>query len=50
MYDLIIVGETPSGSSARRAAGKRGFQRFIDKVNFTRYKPCGGAFSLYAYA
>jgi geranylgeranyl reductase family protein len=48
MYDLIIVGGGPSGSSAGRVAGKRGLSTLlIEKENFPRYKPCGGALSSY---
>lgn len=48
MYDLIIVGGGPSGASAGRAAGKRGLLTLlIEKKNFPRYKPCGGALSSY---
>lgn len=48
MYDLIIVGGGPSGASAGRAAGKRGLSTLlIEKKNFPRYKPCGGALSSY---
>ncbi|RXA20512.1 geranylgeranyl reductase family protein [Methanosarcina sp. MSH10X1] len=48
MYDLIIVGGGPSGASAGRAAGKRGLLTLlIEKENFPRYKPCGGALSSY---
>lgn len=49
MYDLIIVGGGPSGASAGRAAGKAGISTLlIEKENFPRYKPCGGALSPYA--
>lgn len=48
MYDLIIVGGGPSGASAGRVAGKRGLSTIlIEKENFPRYKPCGGALSSY---
>lgn len=48
MYDLIIVGGGPSGASAGRVAGKRGLSTLlIEKENFPRYKPCGGALSSY---
>jgi geranylgeranyl reductase family protein len=48
MYDLIIVGGGPSGTSAGRTAGKRGLLTLlIEKENFPRYKPCGGALSSY---
>jgi geranylgeranyl reductase family protein len=49
MYDLIIVGGGPSGASAGREAGKRGLSTLLlEKENFPRYKPCGGALSSYA--
>lgn len=48
MYDLIIVGGGPSGASAGRIAGERGLLTLlIEKENFPRYKPCGGALSSY---
>lgn len=44
MFDLIIVGAGPSGSSAGRLAGKLGLETLvIEKQLFPRYKPCGGA-------
>jgi geranylgeranyl reductase family protein len=49
MYDLIIVGAGPSGASAGRIAGKKGLSTLLlEKENFPRYKPCGGALSSYA--
>ncbi len=46
MYDLIIVGGGPSGASAGRTAGNRGLLTLlIEKENFPRYTPCGGALS-----
>lgn len=46
MYDLIIVGGGPAGSSAGRRAGQLNLDTLlIEKQNFPRYKPCGGAFS-----
>ncbi len=46
MYDLIIVGGGPAGSSAGREAGKRGLKTLlIEKEQFPRYKLCGGALS-----
>lgn len=48
MYDLIIVGGGPSGASAGRIAGKKGLLTLLlEKENFPRYKPCGGALSSY---
>ncbi|WP_407357268.1 geranylgeranyl reductase family protein [Methanolobus sp. WCC5] len=49
MYDLIIIGGGPSGSSAGRVAGKNGIKTLlIEKKTFPRYKPCGGALSEHA--
>ena len=46
MYDLIIIGGGPSGSSAARMAGKSNLDTLlIEKESFPRYKPCGGAVS-----
>jgi geranylgeranyl reductase family protein len=46
MYDLIVVGAGPSGSTAARMACKLGLNvLIIDKDRFPRYKPCGGGLS-----
>jgi geranylgeranyl reductase family protein len=46
MYDLIVVGAGPSGCSAARRASKLGLNvLIINKNQFPRYKPCGGALS-----
>ncbi len=46
MYDLIIAGAGPAGSSAARFVGKMGLDvLLIDKDRFPRYKPCGGGLS-----
>lgn len=46
MYDLVIIGGGPSGSAAGRLAGNTGLRTLlIEKENFPRYKPCGGALS-----
>jgi len=46
VYDLIVVGAGPAGSSAARAAAREGLQVLIlEKESFPRYKPCGGALS-----
>jgi geranylgeranyl reductase family protein len=46
LYDLIVVGAGPAGSSAARAAAKCGLEVLvIEKEKFPRYKPCGGALS-----
>ncbi len=49
MYDLIIIGGGPSGSSAGRRAGQLGLSTLlIEKEKFPRNKPCGGALSSHA--
>lgn len=46
MYDLVVVGAGPAGSSAARAAAKAGlYVLLLEKESFPRYKPCGGALS-----
>ncbi|HJX31821.1 MAG TPA: geranylgeranyl reductase family protein [Thermodesulfobacteriota bacterium] len=46
MYDLIVVGGGPSGSSAGRRAAQLGLHTLlIEKEYFPRYKACGGAVS-----
>ena len=46
MYDLVIAGAGPAGSSAAMEAAKRGCKTLlIDKDSFPRYKPCGGGLS-----
>ena len=49
MYDVIIIGGGPSGASAGRRAGKLGLNTLLlEKEEFPRYKPCGGALSRHA--
>ena len=49
MYDVIIVGGGPSGTSAGRRAGRLGLKTLLlEKENFPRYKPCGGGLSEHA--
>jgi geranylgeranyl reductase family protein len=44
MFDLVVVGAGPAGSSAAGLAGKLGLKTLvIEKDQFPRYKPCGGA-------
>jgi geranylgeranyl reductase family protein len=44
MFDLIVVGAGPAGSSAARRAGKLGLETvLLEKQQFPRYKACGGA-------
>ncbi len=46
MYDAIIVGAGPAGSAAARTAALHGLNALvIERENFPRYKPCGGALS-----
>ncbi len=46
MYDLIVAGAGPAGSTAARTASKMGLKTLIlEKEIFPRYKPCGGALS-----
>jgi geranylgeranyl reductase family protein len=43
MFDLIVVGGGPAGSSAARRAGALGLQTLLlEKEQFPRYKACGG--------
>ena len=44
MFDLIVVGGGPDGSSAAGWAGKLGLKtHLVEKEQFPRYKACGGA-------
>ena len=46
MYDIIVIGGGPAGSSAARKASSLGLKTLlIEKENFPRYKPCAGAVS-----
>ena len=46
MFDVIVVGGGPAGSSAARKASSRGLTTLLlEKERFPRYKPCGGAVS-----
>lgn len=46
MWDAIVVGAGPAGSSAARTAAKGGLRvLLIDENTFPRYKFCGGALS-----
>jgi len=46
MYDLIVAGAGPAGSTAARSAALQGLDVLIlEKETFPRYKPCGGALS-----
>lgn len=51
MYDCVVVGAGPAGSSAGRRAAQRGLKTLlIEKEQFPRYKPCAGAVSRRALA
>lgn len=46
MYDVIIIGAGPSGTTAARLAGQRGLTTLlIERKEFPRVKPCAGAVS-----
>lgn len=46
MYDLIIIGGGPSGSSAGRMAGQSGLKTLLlEKEKIPRDKLCGGVLS-----
>jgi geranylgeranyl reductase family protein len=43
MWDVIVVGAGPAGSSAARVAAEAGAQvLLLDRARFPRYKTCGG--------
>ncbi|MCS3923546.1 NAD(P)/FAD-dependent oxidoreductase [Methanosalsum natronophilum] len=49
MYDIIVVGGGPAGSTAARYASRFGLKTLIlDKKKFPRHKTCAGAVSEYA--
>ncbi|MHA1378842.1 MAG: NAD(P)/FAD-dependent oxidoreductase [Candidatus Helarchaeota archaeon] len=44
IYDIVIVGAGPAGSTAAKLIAEEGFKvLLIDKAVFPRFKPCGGA-------
>jgi len=46
VFDLVVVGAGPAGSTAARIAAGMGLKVLIlEKEEFPRYKPCGGALS-----
>ncbi|MBM4346621.1 MAG: geranylgeranyl reductase family protein [Deltaproteobacteria bacterium] len=47
LYDVIVVGAGPGGSTAARFCARSGLKTLlIEKEKFPRYKPCGGCLSL----
>jgi geranylgeranyl reductase family protein len=49
MYDVIVAGGGPAGSTAARECAARGLDvLLLDRADFPRDKPCGGAVSLRA--
>ncbi len=49
MYDVIVVGAGPSGSTCARICAKKGLKTvLLDKDTFPRSKPCAGAVSMQA--
>ena len=48
-YDVIVVGAGPAGSTAARECADRGLAALLlDKAEFPRDKPCGGAVTINA--
>ncbi len=46
LFDIVVIGAGPAGSSAATEAARRGLSTLIiDKEVFPRDKPCGGAIS-----
>src|SRR5258708_8003691 len=51
IYDAIVVGAGPGGSTAARELAQRGATVLIlDKARFPRDKPCGGGVTIRAAA
>ena len=49
MYDALVVGAGPAGSTAARALARRGASvLLLDRARFPRDKPCGGGVTLRA--
>ena len=49
LYDVIIVGVGPAGSTTARECASKGMSVLVmDKAEFPRDKPCGGAVSIRA--
>src|SRR4249920_462049 len=48
---VIVVGAGPAGATAARALARAGVTvTLLDRSNFPRNKPCGGAISMRAFA
>ena len=46
MYDVVVIGAGPAGSTATRYLARKGLKVcLIDKDSYPRDKPCGGGFS-----
>jgi geranylgeranyl reductase family protein len=51
IYDVIVIGAGPAGSTCARECAKRGLRTLLlDRMSFPRSKPCGGALSAQALA
>ncbi|MDQ0256800.1 geranylgeranyl reductase family protein [Evansella vedderi] len=49
LFDVIVVGAGPAGSTLSAQLGKKGFKvLLLDKAEFPRYKVCGGGITLRA--
>ncbi|MEM4258032.1 MAG: FAD-dependent oxidoreductase [Candidatus Thermoplasmatota archaeon] len=47
MYDVVIVGAGPAGSTAAKFLAENGISvLIIDKRRFPRDKPCGGGLTI----
>jgi flavin-dependent dehydrogenase len=48
-YDVIVVGSGPAGSTTARECAEKGLSvLLLDKAEFPRDKPCGGAVTVRA--
>lgn len=49
LYDVIVVGAGPAGSTTARECAERGMSvLLVDKAEFPRDKPCGGGVTVHA--